>query len=452
MPKKRYRKYRVSLDSMELENLNSSSSAENPENPGIPGNPGNPDNPINPDTPDTPVSPEAPDLSGIHIDFMLKECDLKQDLPQYFNSQSSYPVTNYDFQHSESDSGRVYAMFTGDYTGVTGGPSQTLLTNMSKAFENVLNGLYSDAGRGGLVTAPFKIGAAVRFSDGSRVAIGEPVSLFPARHSPLVPLLSFSTSATQLHSVVAINLMPQRILFSLPSMRELLQPDKKEAVALDFYATAQGEYAESPLTVKGIYTAIMEDDERVRAVKYDYYEEEYVKQRVEQDSTYRVVGSLPVGDIADGVSAMSVALMAGALTDWKNMPKLTWGATGNTGSGSSGSGEDDEGEEGNGDQSGDDAEFEPYVHFRTPSLDLGEVDERKKVVGVSLCGIFPRDSIVMKLYGSHYGERWREVAKSRGGVMRMICGIGYPLWRVEIEGEMRPGDILDSLMFWIKKE
>lgn len=369
--------------------------------------------------------------------FTLVAPPLEEALPGYSNSRYAHPCTIFSLAHPESDAPRVRAWFSGDYSGVTEPPSASLTTNLSKSLDSLLKDYYQAAARGGLLTSPCRVGAALRLSDGSRLPLGEPVTLFPDTAPPVVGVRSYTPSATMMSAYVEIFNLPKRVEFSLPGFSWKDVDGLLVPVAVDFYATLQSPWSPDPLTCTGLRTmTVGEGDgaERMRGFVYDGYEEEYVAGRAAADADFRIIGSMAYADAAGGVADEEVPLTAGAFSDWKTMPKLTWNASGG------GSGDTPE-EPGQGDP------YRPYLHWLTPPLDLDDPEKLKRVRGVTLRGVFPRDSVRLTLYGSHHREHWRKVAESRGAMLRLVCGMSYRWWRVEIETPMRRGDFLDALAF-----
>lgn len=373
--------------------------------------------------------------------FNFAAADMLTLMPEWYSGRYAHPAGIYRLSHSADDAPRVRAMFSGDFSTSPQPASSTLLKNMGTALNTFLQNYYDTADRRGLITSPLRVGAALRFSDGSRRPLGKPSILVPDSEAPYPVIRSYSFGETSTQAVLEILNIPAVMKYSLPAfssetLAALSSDAEKSPVAVDFYATAQSAFSPEPLTFYDIRTIVVGEgtagEERVRAFIYNRYDSAYVTGHAESDSVFRVIGTVPFDQVKAGVALLDVPLREGALFDFRSMPAMTWSPDGKE--------EDPEPEP---------DPFNPHIHWMTPALDLGDPEAEKRVRSVILRGVYPRDKVRMTLRCSHHREHWRVVASGTGPVLRYVSGVRARWWRVEIETDMRRGDFLEALSFLV---
>lgn len=295
----------------------------------LPGQEDPPKDPEPPVTDDNPGDKKTEDISGLEIEIFGTLADWKQKMPGYSNSRYNYPCSIFSLKHTETDAPRVRAWFSGDYSGVTEPPSANLTTDLSTALNNLLKDFCEAAGRAGIATSSFRIGAAVRCADGSAVPIGEP-AFFNVDTIPEVGVRSYNPSETMMTAYVEIWTDMFIPIFSLDeeTASKLYRAlAARKPVSLDFYATRQYPFCPDPLTCTGLRTVTFREDPdtvRMRGFIYDKYEREYIQARVLADAEFRVIASLPW--TGQAFPEQPIPLTDGALADFDSMPEMHWQA------------------------------------------------------------------------------------------------------------------------------
>jgi hypothetical protein len=311
-------------------------------------------------------------------------------LPAYYSDRYSYPCVELSFQYSN------------DY-----------LTKLSKAVSTLLANYYAATARAGLLTAPCRYRALLRRSAGSRSVVAQ-TTLMPNKRAPQLILREYDEKDGAVSAYVEIRNLPKRAYFR-PTGSFATTAGGASPLSLEFYATAEGAMADASVTCS-TPSNVDVDGIIAREIPYDRYQEEYIMRMVEADNSFSLVGS---------------TLTTGLSTTTPTAVPLTTVAL-------------------NGDDDGESLFTKSYLHVMTQPLDLGLPEQEKRVRGVTLRGIFPRDKVQMTLYGSHHREQWRKIATARGAHLRFLCGVRYRWLRVEIETPLRDGDKVDALTCVIK--
>lgn len=352
-------------------------------------------------------------------------------LPAYDYSRYAHPAMAVNLTVPDSDLPKVGVWMGSTATEGTL-PSETLVKRMTEGVIGGMKQYIAEASRVGLFTSPFRIGYALRRSDGTRFAFGETRLLLPNAGAPLAIVRESNLSGNSWQTMTEIVNMPCRLRvgmegFSLPG-------GQRPAVThLDFFVTRQASLFTGYESVTGIRSEEYLG-ERCRVWAYPRLSEQEVRQCAALDSDFRVIASIPITDAEEGLTGLELPAGRRNLNEWSDFPALT-------GAGSVGEGAV--------------RPFDPdgpglldYDRFRltTCALDLGNPEERKRVHGLSVRGVFERtsgkddSSMIVRLYGSRHRERWRLLATARGPHLRPLRGVNYRWLMVEVEAgkEARP--------------
>lgn len=374
----------------------------------------------------TPVAVKAgetmPDGSGVY-------------LAAYASTRFDYPVADLEFIFPKSDYERVSAWFSGDFSNVTTGKSDTLDSNMKKGVHEMLDAYYAELAAETLVGRPLKVVVAWRLTDGRRVAVGDPQLFYPDAVAPRLIVRNRLLRETSLAMQVEIRSNPCRLTVNAAAAK-LPDEVRSRVTHVDVCISAGTPLYSKSHGVDRIATQSV-DGESVTVISYESYPATTVEATLAADNDLRVVASYTVEELEAGIDG-ELAIARGSLSTFSSLPKLTDKAGGSSGGDSGG----DSG--GGGDEP---VIVETHRHFMTEPLDLGRPEREKWVRGVILRGIYPRDSAMVTLYGSHHREHWRKLASARGGMLRRLRGVRYRWLQVEVDTDIRSGDRLDALTF-----
>ncbi|MDE7413284.1 MAG: hypothetical protein K2N05_05790 [Muribaculaceae bacterium] len=403
----------IPLKSIGLSDLSSSE-------PSDPGNPGS-----------DPLNPSFPSLSP-QFSF------LKSPLPGY---GTSLPATEVEFSFPAEDYKRVQAWFSGDFSHVVNPESATLKKNMRAAVIDTLSRFISASASRNLLTAPCRLGWRYRLFDGSYIYPDAPLLILPEYEAPLLIITGYNLYEKSLHTDITISVNPSSLSFSLAAPQN--GGEYKDIImAVEFFVTRQGSLFSSDAEVVGVRSVITGSG-RVRVWSYESIPSDDIEAAVKVDSDFRLVATLSYGDILDGKydAIMPFPFDAGALGRISSLPKVSFPTKVSSGSESSSSSSSSTLLQG----------WRPFLHFHTEPLNLGLPENVKSVMDLYLRGVFQREEVEMKLYGSHHREHWRLLAKSRGPYIRGLRRAPYRWFRVEISLPMRRDDFLEALTFTYAK-
>lgn len=387
---------------------------------------------------DTPVLPDIPAEPGTG-DFQLPAASFSlspRTLEAYASSRYSHPVTPINISVPDSDTDTVAGWF-GNPTGDVAG--ETLVKRMTSAVTGAISSYFTAADRAGFFSRPFRIGYALRLTDGTHAAASAPMLLSPAVTAPLMIVREHGISGNTLQTLTEIISTPMALSVAMPAFTVPAALDGK-VTHLDFYATRQ--------------TALLAGDEQVTAIRSSQYfgenvnvwsfrrmPEDLVREAALGDSAFRIIGSVPIKSATGGLNGLALPSELKNLSDWNNYPAL---------------GQDDVPDPENPER--------PYTHVNitTVPLDLNLPEEAKRIRGLSVRGIFPRCygmtsaevkgndlSLKISLYGSHHRERWRLLAHAAGPHIRLLRGVRYRWLRVDITA---PRDaVIDALTFEVTR-
>ncbi len=397
---------RISFSKISVVDLSSTENYPTPENPGF-----------NPDSPSITFPLLSPTFGFIPA-----------ELPGY---PGLPPQAEISFVVPADDFPRVKAWFTGNYQGVTLPASPTLNKNMTNAVLGALSTYFANADARNLFTSPFLAMLAYRLSDGSLVKASGQQLLIPNGEAPLLPIKSRTLTEKFITTTVEILNYPSRLTLSVPAI-ESSEYFRDKINSLEVLITEPTDLYSSSAIVAGIRSVII-DDERCNCWYYAHPDETEVAAAALHSSPFRTIASIPFPDFAGGIQETVITPAAGALTRFSSLPKAVPG---------------DGSDYKPSDNSVSDSlttGSSPYINISTEPLDFGFPDSNKRLHRLSLRGIFDRNQIIMKLYGSHHREGWRLIATSRGPYISGLSCTGFRWYRLLIESAMRPGDFLDAI-------
>lgn len=342
-----------------------------------------------------------------------------------------WPETEISFAVPENDMPRVKAWFTNDYHGVTLPESPTLRKNMATAVRSALSTFFASATSLNYFTSPVRVGICYRLHDGTLTPMQEITVAAPAFTAPRLPIVNVTIGDKFLYTTCQVRERPARLAMKISNAANL---GEYEGVirAIEVYCTAQSPLYDPACEVAGLRD-ISIDGIRKQCWHYDSYAEAEVRKGVEENTDFRLITSIPFEAVSEYADMTRLTLGAGTLSRFSSLPRPDT-------SKDTAAGEED----GLFDIT---AGWQPRVHFMTEPLDLSYPEDRKRLRGVILRGVFDRKNVVMRLYGSPHREGWRLLADWKGAGAEGFCGVRYRWFRVEIEAPMRGGDFLEALTF-----
>lgn len=355
---------------------------------------------------------------------MMADADLE--------SAGAWPETEVSFAVPESDMPRVQAWFTGDYHGVTLPESPTLRKNMATAVRNALSGFFANATSRNYFTSPVKVGICYRLQDGTLTPMQDIATVAPAYTAPYMPVVKVSVAEKFLYTTCEVRERPARLALKIANP-VLLAPYAGKISRIEVYSTAQSPLYDPACEVAGLRD-ISIDGKRTKCWYYDSYREADVRKAVADDTTFRLLTTIPFDEISGYQESAPLTIGAGTLTKFSAQPRPDYPQSTVT--------------PGASDQMLDiDGEWRPYLHFMTEPLCLSYPEDWKRLRGVTLRGVFDRRGVEMRLYGSVHREGWRLLARAPGAYIRGLAGARYRWFRVEIKAPMRKNDFLEALTF-----
>ena len=371
--------------------------------------------------------------SGIVWPRIAAGFELAEEVPAgYSDGRYEGPTAEVVFGFDAAERPTVVQLIEGGAAATMPVPSAQLLKEMTTAVTATLSAYFTAAGQAAKFTAPFRIGLAYRLKDGSRVLANDPTTLFPVTSGPEVVIRESQILGASATTHCQITNHPSAVRITIPPV-SLNAESLAKLAALDIYISRQVDLYDAKTTVTGIGSTTMADGSRARAFRFAVNSDAYIAAQAAGFSDFRVAASLPVATVTAGCEGIDAQIPATATANWKSLPELTFDPP---------KGGDYGGEIM---VDGPEAEFLPWFRMETEPLDLGR--DGSRVRGVTLHGIFPRGEVRMRLYGSHHRERWRELATSRGEVMRRLRGVRYKWWKVVIIGRIDRWSELEYLEF-----
>lgn len=383
---------------------------------------------------DSPAPPESGSETFTlpEISFSLSPAPLP-DIPAYNFSRYSHPCTEINVGVPEADMPLVKA-WLGISPGQAGAtPGDTLVKRMTTAVTSAIENYFSATARKSIFTRPFRIAYAMKAADGSLFAVSSPKLLLPMSMAPVMAIREHTLSGEQLSTLTEIVSTPMRLTASSPSF--VIPSDiEKYPTHLAIIATRQCDLLSGDETVSGIRSFNV-FGQLTPGWAYPRIPEDLIRSKAESDSSFRILAEIPISEAAAGFDKLEVPLPAHDLDDWAHF-EIAKGEAG-------------------GELNPDSEPVPTHQHIITEPLDLGFPEEYKRVLGVSLRGIFPRsvtdpDSCVtFTLQGSHHRDNWHTIATARGAHIRLLRAVRYRWLRVEIHAPA--SGIFDALSFEIAK-
>ncbi len=376
-----------------------------------------------------PAPPPVPDIR-----LALKAGELEG----WHSQRYGHPVSRLSFLSAEEDMPVVRRWLEGG--GETSRlPGATLTRNFSEAVHSALTGFGDAALRANMLTAPLRVGLCLRTVAGRRLTPQQLTLPVPNATAPDLVLRSYTIYENGAAATVEIMGDAMRLMASAAKIEN--PAIYSDIAAVDIIATRQAETFDENGTASGFETETVGPD-TLRVARYARYTAAEVRASASALDDFRVVASIPMKELMDGMGWTPVPIPEGALSNWKNLPKHSDSAPPAEGA------IDPEGD--GSDTEGDNEEPEERTEeFETAPLSLGMPEEEKRVRGVTLRGLFERDATVIELWGSHHRENWHRIAAARGPHIAGLCGVRYRWLKVRIRTTLRKGDFLEALTFTI---
>ncbi len=349
------------------------------------------------------------------------------------SENANRPTGEVAFAVPADDMPRVRAWFSGEWHDVTMPESVTLHKNMRTAVHDTLDRFFTTAKSGNLFTSPFRIGWCYRLFDGSVTPLRGIRTLQTISEAPLLEIRSHSLTDKALTTGVDIHCHPSRLYLRVASP-EKLDGFRDIITAVEIYATAQTALYDPAGDVAGV-RSVADEGERVRCWYYDHYGLEEIALKTESESRFRLLCSISPSAISP--TSAPLPLEAGTLSGFekRNLYRQTSDATG----GESGSGNKNNGTPGMG--------WKPFLNFTTQPLCLGMPETEKRISQVLLRGVFQRNEVKMRLYGSHHRENRHLLASATGPYITGVNAGRHRWFSVSIECPMRKDDFIEALTF-----
>lgn len=347
-------------------------------------------------------------------------------MPEYDHSRYAHPATAINVVIPDGDMPAVQSWF-GQTASDLVAPGDTLIKRMTDAVTLEINRFYTAASRASLFTRPFRIGWALRLSDGSHTAFTRPRLIMPDSRAPLMAIRERRLSGNTLQTLTEIITTPMTLRMSAPpfTMPEDLA---HRATHLDIYATRQCSPMAGDETVRAIRTYSIYG-ENTPCWHYPRLAEDLVREAAASDSAFRTIGSVPIAEAQSGITGLVLPNGLKNLDNWSNYPAIDIGDA----------------------DTGDNAPDPTHIRVLAGPLDLDHPEESKKIIGVTARGIFGRDAdcIRMTLWRSHHRRDWKRVATTRGAHMRLLRAVRTRWVQVEITAPC--GSVFDALTFEVAK-
>lgn len=378
------------------------------------------DNPILPDVSAT-LSFEGETLPG----FGPAEADVvKNHLGEVQTAMGGWPSGDVSFIVPSADMPRVKAWFSGDYHGVTLPESLELKMSMRKGVADMIDSYFLNATARNLFTSPFRLGWSFRYADGSSSPMRGISTVIPNREAPLLPVFSHFIGEKSLSTKVIIRNIPAAVSVSLCASENTKISDFIDKIAsVEFFATYQTQLYEQDFAVNGLRNVEIEG-KRCRVWHCDSPEASLVEARTEESRAFRSVGSIALQDLAEGETRIKLSVpsknspLFSSLPQYGDNPGGTLSETGGR-----------------------------HLELETEPIHLGYPEERKRILRMSLRGVFNRDKIRTELYGAEHRGEWRLLAMGRGPHLSGFCGTVCRWVKVRIEYDTREGDFIDAITF-----
>lgn len=335
-----------------------------------------------------------------------------------------WPETEISFAVTEEDLPRVEAWFTDNYHGVTVPESATLQKNRTTAIRTLLSNYFSSAAVANRFTSPFRLGWRYKYKDGSTGAFHDCGVMSVFATAPRLPITRYSISGKTLFTDVQIRNVPAKLRYKFTITDENeLEEVIKNVDSIEIFATKPVALYDASTDVAGVRSIVI-DDVPKRCWHYTSYEESEVELLAGQDDNFRRIGVIPSDEIGKNREFIDLPMSAGTLTGFSKLPAYTESGPANpsTPPGS-------------------------RLLITASPLHLGYPDDDKRLRSVYLRGVFARDKVRIKIYGSHHREQWHLIAETTGPMISGLLGMRWRWFMIEVESPMRDGDFFEALTF-----
>lgn len=304
-------------------------------------------------------------------------------------------------------------------------PSTTLTRSFTEAVHSALTDFRQAALRANMITAPLRVGWCLRTTDGHRLAPQRLSVLSPNAKAPDLVLRQHKIYENGATATVEIMGDAMRLMASAPKIED---PSLySEIAAVDIIATRQADTFDENGAASGFGTETV-GTETLRIARYARYTESEVRAAALALDDFRVIASIPMAEITAGMAWTEITIPEGTLTNWQKLPKPTDSTK---------------------PEAGSPEQEDSIITAETAPLSLGMPEEEKRVRGVTLRGVFPRESTSIELWGSHHRENWHRIATAKGAHIAGLCGVRYRWLKVRITTKLRAGDSLEALTFTV---
>lgn len=375
----------------------------------------------------------------------------------YSSSRYAFGVKDINISVPDADKPLVSSWF-GNAGATAAVAGDTLVRRMTDAVIGSIETYHADALRSGLFVSPFRLGCALRTTDGKLVEARTPLLCVPNAQAPVMAIRDARPVGDQLLTLTEIRNHTCRLSVSLPpfSVPAAYAGKIKDVV---FYVTKPADMLAGDEKVSTVRTYVV-DGSNCRGWYYSRLSAETITEHALRDDTFRIIGSVAIDKATGGITDYLIPDNSKDLHDFGTFPKA---------------------EELPDPTISPDRPInptEPYhpflpellnpqgVEVTTTALDLGMPERDKRVRSVTARGVFSRhpDSVRITLYGAHHrpGDQlellpgmkapadaglWKKIASARGPHIRLLRGVRYRWLRVEIEAPY-PARI-DALTFLI---
>lgn len=339
-------------------------------------------------------------------------------------AMGGWPETEITFSVTEEDLPRVNAWFTDDYHNVSVPESATLQKNRASALHNALKSYFSTAAASNLFTSPFRLGWRFVYRDGSIGNLNDAGILYTFSTAPQLPLTSASISGKNLYTRAQVRNVPSRLKLRLNPDSEITLDQIKETVErIEIYTTEQTPLYDSNAEVAGIRTITIDGTPK-RCWYYTRYDSVTVLNTTRTASDFRLISTIFSDEIGNFSEFSNVPIAIGAFSGFSKLPKpdSTSGTEPAIPAGS-------------------------IITIITEPLHLDQPDADKSLRSVAVRGVFPRDKIRTRIFGSQHREEWHLIADVSGPFVSGIHGARFRWFRIEIEYPQRDGDFVDAISF-----
>lgn len=372
---------------------------------------------------------------AVSLEFKLEGRDLNGYGPKYaavvtgsdgsaHPEMGGWPETEISFAVTEDDLPRVNAWFTDDYRGVSSSESITLQKNRTNAIRTLLSNYFSSAAVANRFTSPFRLGWRYRYKDGSTGAFHDCGVMSVFATAPRLPITHYSIEGKTLTTAVQVRNVPAKLRYKFAVTDEsALTEILKNVDSIEIFATKPVDLYDPSTDVAGVRSVVVDGTPK-RCWHYTSYEESEVLLRAKQDENLRRIGVISFDEIGKNREFVDLPMSAGTLTAFSKLPAYaeSGATTPSTPAGSK-------------------------LLITTSPLHLGYPDDEKRLRCVYLRGVFQRDKVRMRIYGSHHREEWHLIAETAGPLISGLLGMRWRWFMIEIESPIRDGDFFEAITF-----